>query len=168
MNMRTFARFFGIVFLLVGIMGFIPPLLVQHDHAGHDAPLTVNAFEGHLLGLFHVNILHSLVHVLFGVWGLMASRSYDASRTYARGTSIIYLLLAVMGLIPGLNTMFGLVPLHGHDVWLHLVLGGIAGYFGFVKPAVTDMRTDEYGAAGTARTDAGLLDDDAQAGTVRR
>ena len=36
-----------------------------------------------------------------------------------------------MGLIPGLNTVFGLIPLHGHDVWLHLILAAAAGYFGW-------------------------------------
>jgi hypothetical protein len=39
-----------------------------------------------------------------------------------------------MGLIPNANTMFGLVPLYGHDVWLHAVLAIIAAYFGFVRP----------------------------------
>jgi hypothetical protein len=133
MSLRTFARVFGVAFLLVGIMGFIPPLLTQptdHPHGQHG--VTVTAFEGYLLGLFHVNILHSLVHVLFGVMGLAMARRFDTARLYARIVAVSYLLLAVMGLIPRLDTVFGLIPIHGHDVWLHLLLGGVAAYFGFV------------------------------------
>lgn len=38
----------------------------------------------------------------------------------------------MMGLIPGLDTTFGLVPLFGNDVWLHILLAAPAAYFGFV------------------------------------
>jgi hypothetical protein len=147
MSIRTFARVFGIVFLLVGIMGFIPPLLTnpeQHPHGRHG--VTVTAFEGYLLGLFHVNVLHSLVHVLFGVMGLAMARRHDSARLYARIVAVSYLLLAVMGLVPRLDTVFGLIPIHGHDVWLHLLLGGVAAYFGFLAPA------DRDDAIGTVRT----------------
>jgi hypothetical protein len=46
--------------------------------------------------------------------------------------AIIYAVLAVMGIIPGLNTTFGLIPLYGHDIWLHAVIAIAAAYFGFV------------------------------------
>jgi hypothetical protein len=44
---------------------------------------------------------------------------------------VIYAVLVVMGLIPVLNTTFGLIPIYGHDIWLHAVLALIAAYFGF-------------------------------------
>jgi hypothetical protein len=47
------------------------------------------------------------------------------------GVAIIYAVLAVSGLIPGLRTTFGLIPLFSHDVWLHVVLAAGAAYFGF-------------------------------------
>ena len=50
---------------------------------------------------------------------------------YARSLAVLYGVLGIMGLIPGLNTLFGLVPLHGHDVWLHLGTAAVAAYFGF-------------------------------------
>jgi hypothetical protein len=115
-------------------MGFIPALLTQPaagDHGGHAMPLRVTAFDGYLLGLFHVNILHSLVHVLFGVMGLAMARSYPSARRYAQIVAVAYFLLAILGLIPGTDTVFGLIPIHGHDVWLHLALAAIAAYFGF-------------------------------------
>lgn len=128
MRTQTFARIYGIAFLLVGAGGFIPGLTQPHDHPG----LTVEAASGLELGLFPVNVLHNLVHLLFGVWGLIAARSFDAARLYARVVAVAYGLLTLMGLIPATNTTFGLVPIYGHDVWLHAVLAGIAAYFGFV------------------------------------
>jgi phage shock protein PspC (stress-responsive transcriptional regulator) len=62
---------------------------------------------------------------------LVAARSFDASRTYARVVAIVYVLLTILGLIPATNTAFGLVPIYGHDVWLHALLAAVAAYFGF-------------------------------------
>src|SRR5690349_14825952 len=121
---RMFALIFGIVYLLVGILGFVPGVL-------HSMPVAtkVHMSEGMLLGLFPVNAIHSVVHILIGVWGLIAYRTIGSARGYAVGLAVIYLLLAVMGLIPGLKTVFGLIPIYGHDVWLHALTGLIAAYF---------------------------------------
>jgi hypothetical protein len=131
-GIRRFALIYGIVFLLVGIAGFIPGLSAPHQHPD----VAVTSWLGLLLGLFAVNVLHNLVHVLFGVWGLAASGSDGAARTYAQGTAIIYAVLTVMGLVGVMNlhTLFGLVPLYGHDIWLHAGLAAIAAYFGFRRP----------------------------------
>ena len=133
MSTRTFALIFGIVFLIVGAAGFVPWLTVM-DHSGHaaDADVTVRSFFGYALGLFPVNVLHNIVHLLFGVWGLLAYKSLAASRTYGRGVAIIYAVLTVMGLVPALNTTFGLIPIYGNDVWLHALLAIVAAYFGWI------------------------------------
>lgn len=128
MSTRTFALIFGIVFLAIGVAGFIPSL-VQPLHPGHP-PVEYNG--GQLLGLFPVNTLHNAVHVLFGLWGLLAARSLGGSVTYARAVFIIYLVLTVAGLVPNLNSLYGLVPLYGNDIWLHAGLALVAGYFGWV------------------------------------
>jgi hypothetical protein len=141
MSVRAFALVYGIVFLLVGICGFIPPFLTPVAEHG-DHAIRVNAFEGYLFGLFHVNVLHSLVHVLFGIMGLAMSRRFDSARLYARIVAITYGILAVMGLVPALNTVFGLIPLHGHDVWLHLVLAAAAAYFGWAAAPEEAPRTE--------------------------
>jgi Domain of unknown function (DUF4383) len=136
MNTRNFALVFGVVFLLVGIAGFIPAL-VSPVHSGHP-DIAVDSGYGLLLGLFPVNILHNLVHVLFGIWGLAAFRSLGGARLYARGVAIIYAVLTIAGFVPGLNTLFGLTPLFGNDIWLHAVLAAVAAYFGWVhREAVT-------------------------------
>ena len=71
------------------------------------------------------------MHLVFGIWGIVAYRSFGAARLYARSVAVIYAVLVVMGLIPVLNTTFGLIPIYGHDVWLHALLALVAAYFGF-------------------------------------
>jgi hypothetical protein len=129
---RVYALVLGIVFVLVGIAGFIPAL-VTPVHPG-DPPLGLSGSYGRLLGLFPVNVLHNLVHVALGVWALASCGRDGAARIFARGNAIIYAVLGVFGLIPGLHTLFGLVPLYSHDVWLHLVLAAIGAYFGWMAP----------------------------------
>jgi hypothetical protein len=127
-----FALVYGIAFTLVAVAGFVPGLNQMHgDHPG----LAVEGpGHGYLLGLFHVNVLHNLIHLVFGVWALIAWRGgYGPSRTYAKAVAVIYGLFTIMGLIPVLNTVFGLVPIHGHDVWLHALLAGVAAVFGFAR-----------------------------------
>ena len=128
MSTRTFALLFGIVFLAVGVAGFIPAL-VQPLHSGHP-PVEHNG--GQLFGLFPINMLHNAVHILFGLWGLLASRSMSGAVTYARGVAIIYAVLTIAGFVPNLNSLYGMVPLYGNDVWLHGLLALVAAYFGWV------------------------------------
>ncbi len=127
---RKFALIFGIIYLLVGIMGFIPGI---NDHQHTDMPpIAIDSFYGRLLGLFPVNLMHNIVHLGVGAWGILGSKSVGGARLFARGIAIIYGLLTIMGLIPGLNTLFGIAPIFGHDVWLHALSALVAGYFGFV------------------------------------
>jgi len=76
-----------------------------------------------LLGLFPVNALHNLVHLVFGGWRLVAGGTPAGAAAYCQIGGIAYLTLAVVGALT--PTGFGLVPLGGHDVWLHAVLGAI-------------------------------------------
>lgn len=128
MSIRLFATLFGIVFLVAGAAGFVPGLSPVHVHPGVD----LTAASRLALGLFPVNLLHNLVHLAFGLWGVLAARSVAASYGYAKGVAIIYAVLTLLGLIPATATLFGLVPLYGNDIWLHALLALVAGYFGFV------------------------------------
>lgn len=134
MNVRTFALLFGIVFVAVGGAGFVPGLV--HSAPAHEG-MTMTRGYGLLLGLFPINILHNVVHLAFGLWGMASYGSAGAARTYFRGVAIIYGVLTVMGLVPALNTTFGLVPIYGHDVWLHAVLALAGAYFGWVHRDTT-------------------------------
>ena len=129
MKTSTFALIFGIAYLAAGVLGMIPAAL-QPPPA--DAPATTfTVLYGYLLGLFPVNVLHSAVHLVIGAWGIAAWSGSVSALGYARSLAVLYGLLAVMGLVPGLNTVFGLIPIHSHDVWLHAGSAAIAAYFGW-------------------------------------
>lgn len=129
MTSRNFAMIIGVVYVAVGLLGFFPGLVsVPPPVAPH---LAVDTGYGYLLGLFPVNVLHNLVHLAVGAWGLTASRTLAGSLSFARGLAIFYAALTIMGLIPVLNTTFGLIPIFSHDIWLHAVTAGVAAYFGF-------------------------------------
>lgn len=136
MRIRTFALILGLGFLAVGVLGFVPQLVTV---PASQPPLVVETTHGLLFGLFPVNALHNIVHLVFGVWGIVVWRNLAASRVYSRSVAVIYAVLAVLGLIPATNTLFGLVPLHGNDIWLHAVLAIAAAYFGFA--AVTAIES---------------------------
>lgn len=130
--MKTFALVLGIVFAVVGVLGFVPGVVTEPIGMAPD-----QADHGLLLGLFPVNGLHNLVHLGFGIWGIIASQTFDHARLYTRVTAVSYAVLAVFGAIPGLQTLFGFVPIYGHDVWLHAVIALAAGYFGWLHHAST-------------------------------
>jgi hypothetical protein len=115
------ALVFGIVFILVAILGF-----VTHGGTGMDASLDT---APKLLNLFPVNLLHNVVHLLFGVWGVLASRTPATARQYCQIGGIIYIVLAVLGFVA--PTTFGLIPIGGNDIWLHAVLGIVLAGVGF-------------------------------------
>ena len=130
MATRYFALILGIFYLIVGILGFFPPLLRALPL---DAPNTfVNFLEGTLLGIFPSNILHNVVHLAVGIWGIAAYRHLSSSRSFARSIAVIFAVLFLMGLVPVLRTTFGLIPLYGANVVLHLVTALLRGYFGWV------------------------------------
>jgi hypothetical protein len=145
MAIRSFAIAAGIVYALVGLLGFVPGLTMEGPPEAPD--LAIDSFYGYLLGLFPVNLLHNLVHLAIGAWGIVAySRGIPGARAFARGLALLYGALAIIGLVPGLNTLFGLVPLHGHDVWLHAVTAAAAAYFGWIHRAEVGGRvTDRTG-----------------------
>ncbi len=129
MTTMKFARWIGYLFLLVGAVGFIPAFVAPG--AEERPALTVQTGFGYLFGLFAVNVLHNLVHIGVGIWGIVSSRSTLDALRFARGLAVFYGILTVMGLIPGLNTTLGLIPLFGHDVWLHALTAAAAAYFGY-------------------------------------
>ncbi|MFE3453107.1 DUF4383 domain-containing protein [Nonomuraea sp. NPDC059194] len=109
----------GAVFVLVGILGFVPGITTHYGDLG---------FAGHqsgamLLGVFQVSVLHNVVHLLFGVAGLVLSRSWAGARGYLIGGGIIYLLLWLYGLLVDQESAANFVPVNMADNWLHLVLG---------------------------------------------
>jgi hypothetical protein len=118
---QNVARLVGIVFLLVGIAGFIPGLTTNLydglEFAGGDG-------TAELLGIFQVSVLHNIVHVLFGIAGLALAPTASGARTYLIGGGAVYLGLFLLGIV-GVGDW---IPANDADDWLHLVVG--AGMIG--------------------------------------
>lgn len=130
MQTRYFALGIGIVYLLVGIVAFIP-VLYTSPPAG--APtLHATAGYGYLLGLFPVNALHNVVHILIGIAGIAASARIASARYYSQVLFLVYGFLAIIGFLPQLDTLFGWVPIFSGDTWLHAATAIVASYFGWV------------------------------------
>ena len=118
-NMQKAAAALGAVFLLVGILGFVPGITSDYstmEFAGFDS-------DAKLLGIFEVSVLHNLVHLLFGIAGLVMARRWASARTYLLGGGVIYLVLWVYGLLIDKSSDANFVPVNSADDWLHLLLG---------------------------------------------
>lgn len=118
---KRVAMLFGVVFIILGVLGFTVPGGMQMGDATNPPKL---------LGLFPINLLHNLVHILFGVWGLAAARSFSGAVAYCKLAGMIYLALAVVGIVE--PTTFGLIPLGGNDVFLHTAIGVLLVWVGFM------------------------------------
>jgi Domain of unknown function (DUF4383) len=123
---QRLSQVFGIVFVIIALAGMLATG-VSMDASMATAP--------RLLGLFSLNLLHNIVHLLFGAWGLAASRTFAGSKTYLFGAGAIYLVLAICGFVA--PTGFGLVPLGGADIGLHAALGVVLLAAGAATSRVT-------------------------------
>lgn len=118
---RLAALAYGIIFLIVGIAGFIPGLTTNFEAlsaGGHHS-------EALLLGIFQVSILHNAVHLVFGIVGIaMALASWPPpSQWYLRIGGVLYLGLWIYGLIIDKDSAANFIPLNTADDWLHFALG---------------------------------------------
>jgi Domain of unknown function (DUF4383) len=123
----------GAVFVLVGILGFIPGITSDYGDmtfAGHDS-------HAKLLGVFEVSILHNIVHLLFGIAGIIAARAATTARTYLIVGGAIYLVLWIYGLVIDHNSSANFVPVNTADNWLHFLLGVGMIALGLVIPRST-------------------------------
>lgn len=114
-----FAGAVGLMFLLVGILGFIPGITTDYSQmqfAGHGS-------DAMLVGLFQVSVLHNIVHLLFGVVGLALVRIPLGAMLFLVVGGAIYLLLWIYGLSIDQTSDANFVPVNTADDWLHFVLG---------------------------------------------
>jgi hypothetical protein len=111
-----FALVLGIVFIVIGILG----LIFDTNH-------------GALLGIFSLNLVHNLIHVIFGILGIIAAYTHWP-RLYARIVGVIYLIVGILGFIPALapgGLLLGLVEINLADNILHVIIALVALYVGF-------------------------------------
>lgn len=127
-TVQRVAQIFGWVFIVVAVLGFF----ASRGSMEADVALAPRA-----VGLFPVNLLHNLVHLAFGVWGVMAAAAWASAKTYCQVAGVVYLVLVALAFVS--PDTFGLIPIGGNDIWLHALLGVVLAYFGFTaKPEVVE------------------------------
>jgi hypothetical protein len=140
--MQLAATVVAAVFLLVGVLGFIPGITSHYGDltfAGHDS-------DAKLLGIFEVSVLHNIVHLLFGIAGLALARTWSGARNYLIGGGVIYLVLFIYGLVIDRESSANFVPVNNADNWLHLLLG-----LGMIALGLALGREDNGTLGGRAR-----------------
>jgi hypothetical protein len=128
---RYFALILGVFYTLIAVLGLLG---IESAPPAGAPDLSLDTGYGLIFGLFPTNILHDLVHLVIGLWGIYAYTGVRRATVYARTVAIIFAILTIMGLIPALRTTFGLIPLYGADVWLHAITAILAAYFGWIAP----------------------------------
>jgi hypothetical protein len=98
---RTVAAVLGVVYLAAGVAGFV--------------------LASPLFGLFDVNLLHNIVHLIFGAALLYGLMNTALATNINRTVGAILVVLGILGFVSANG--FGLVPLGGYDIWLHLASG---------------------------------------------
>ena len=114
-SIQSVAALAGVVFLVVGILGFVPGVTTHYgdmSFAGHGS-------GAKLLGVFQVSILHNVVHLLFGAVGLVLAKTVEGARSYLLGGGVVYLALWLLGVVGGGDW----IPANTADNWLHFGLG---------------------------------------------
>jgi hypothetical protein len=133
MAVRYFALAAGVIYSALGFLGLlsvfvepnqmIPPIMSE---------VGVTSGFGYLFGLLPINVFEGFVYLILGLAGIVAYVGNEVvSRLYAETLAVWLGFLAFLGLIPVANTLFGLMPIYGNDVWLHLATAVVAAYFGF-------------------------------------
>ena len=114
---------FGVIFVLVGLAGYVPALTP----------------DGKLLGVFAVNGAHNLVHILTGVIAVAIALASPANMAaFFKIFGVVYGLVAVLGFFAGDQPLLGIIAHNMADMWLHVVIAAVSLYLGFgmKEPAV--------------------------------
>lgn len=143
MPVRSFSFLVGILYTALGFLG-LTSIFVEPTSDIPEIMTQVGVTEGfgYILGLFPTNAFGGFVYLVIGFAGFVGSRAPEgAARIIADFFAVWLGLFSLLGIVPVANTLFGLMPIFGNDVWLHLATALPAAYFGFVK---------DRGAAGRA------------------
>lgn len=120
--LQKLSMIFGVVFLLIGVLGFVPGI----------------TSDEYLLGIFHVNAAHNIIHLVSGAVALWAGfTSRQAAKMYFQIFGVIYALVTIWGFFTGEGALLGLVANNTADVVLHLVIAAVALYAGFGMKAAS-------------------------------
>jgi len=118
--LTTIAKVWGWIFLIIGILGFVPAVTP----------------DAHLLGIFHVNGAHNFVHLLTGIVALICGyQSVHASKLYFLIFGIVYALVALLGFAAGNNPVLGTIANNMADNWLHVGIAVVSIALGLMPEA---------------------------------
>ncbi len=105
--MRAFAYIIGIIFLIIGVAGFVPNLVVAE----------------HLAVVFHVNTSLNSLHVVSGILAIIAGFSSRVIlRIYYQIFGVLYAILALLGFIYGQRDILGFLASNSPDTWFHVIV----------------------------------------------
>jgi hypothetical protein len=109
---------FGAVYVVVGVLGFFgDPIVTDASHADMESA------SGDLLGIFPINVIHNIVHLAIGAFLLWGATQHDRAVLAARVVGAVYLLVGLLGFVA--PDTFGLMPIGGNDIWLHLASAAV-------------------------------------------
>jgi Domain of unknown function (DUF4383) len=142
MKIRYAALILGVVFLLLGLIGYLPGLTFVPGTTSHPTnAIFPDPGYGYIFGIFPTNYFHNAIGILVGLWGIAAYTSLGGSIAFLQLFTVIYATQAILGLFPFSNTLFGIMPLYGGNIGLSLLAASIAAFFGFVRPGLVTKST---------------------------
>ncbi|MEL6786898.1 MAG: DUF4383 domain-containing protein [Cyanobacteria bacterium J06607_15] len=146
---QTCALTLGILFLILGIAGFIPAFTtIPGETFDSGIPLDADSLYAKgfslLLGVFPTNLIHNLFHVFVGILGIATSKTGNG-RLFNQIFGISYIAIVIMGTLPIAKTVFGIMPIFGNNIWWNGLTGAIAAYYGFFAKNPT-ASTEQFNA----------------------
>lgn len=127
--LKSIAIIFGIILLVIGILGYFPEITP----------------DGMLLGIFHVNSIHNIIHIATGVIAILCGLGgYYPSRVFFQIFGIVYAIVALLGFFYKDQPIFGLIANNLADAILHTVIAAFSLWLGFCKCCSGTCHVDKY------------------------
>jgi hypothetical protein len=143
MNPKKFALIGGTVLLAVGLLSLIPSFSTVIGLV----PLRVETSYGYFLNFFPMNVFNKVVHIGFGIWGILAASSRNTalpnSVWFSRAVFFVMGAFAILGMFNATNTLGGYYPLFGGEVWAHGIFAILGAYFGFTLSSRAAVINDQ-------------------------
>lgn len=114
MSTQKLAKLFGVVFLAIGILGFVPGI----------------TSDGYLLGIFEVDTIHNIIHILSGIFALIFAKDAMKAKLYFKVFGVVYAVVTIVGFLHG-SSVLGLIGVNLADNLLHLAIAVVALIVGF-------------------------------------
>lgn len=126
MYSKYFSLYGGVLMLMLGLIALVP--ILQGSAEGLPQ-LKVDTSYGLFLGVLPINVFNKFALIGFGLVGLWSSGKSSPRYSILYCQVVCYSMgaLAVLGLFPATNTLGGIWPLFGAEVFAHLSFAVVAG-----------------------------------------